>query len=108
MLWKGLAFGTVMAAMFHSCSTGSVLARGKRWSCRGKRRSHLEASKARPSRLDVTQQSCAAAWQGSILSREQLFKPDSGRPRGGEIRGAETQQEATTMSTERDNVAWTC
>lgn len=51
---------------------------------------------------------CYSAVVGSILSREQLFKPDSGRLRGGEIRGAETQQEAATTSTERDNVAWTC
>lgn len=61
MLWKGLAFGTVMAAMFHSCSTGSELARGKRCSCRGKRRSHLEASKAKQMR-------CYSAVVGSSMA----------------------------------------
>lgn len=39
----------------------------------------------------MTLSSRSRPWQGSVLSREQLFEHDSGRWRGGEGRGAETQ-----------------
>lgn len=50
-----------------------------------------------PSGLDVLEKRCAVAWQGSILSREQLCKHDSrGQRGGGEGRDVEAQEEAAT------------
>ena len=47
--------------------------------------------------------------QGSLLSREQMFKAGSGGWRGGgEIGGVEAEQKAATKSPERDSMAQTC
>lgn len=53
---------------------------------------HHEASKARPSGLDVAQEPQALAWLGSILSREQLSTHDWNMERECDRRCGNTEQ----------------